>query len=267
MSDAWWEKYQPLPQFDIRRLRSSELSPRDRFETVKDVKRESRRSEAVLRRAGQTVAAQDLNDCRNGCYRCCMTYCPICARRYRVALIAEELRLLKNYECASIAVVLLAEAPTTEIDKLDPKHHEQWLRKRLSRGGFDKNPVIAAFEIVYKAKTRKWVLHVNVCAFGCDDADVLQKALNPGTRKGIECAPVEDPAKQLSYVPKFTTYHRPYKRTRNEKSKAVPLNDPQHYELVSWMRKREFSDFMLLANARRRSAKIEPSTKLRRPKI
>ena len=73
--------------------------------------------------------------------------------------------------------------------------------------------------------------------------------------------PVKDAAEQLSYVLKFTTYHRPHQQRGPTKAKAVPLNLSEHLELVRWMARYEFSDHLFLFNARRRGASIEFSSK------
>jgi hypothetical protein len=72
---------------------------------------------------------------------------------------------------------------------------------------------------------------------------------------------VKDPVEQLSYLLKFTTYHRPYEQHGTKKSKAVPLNPPEHFELVRWMAQYTFTDHLFLFNARRRGVSIELSNK------
>ena len=44
----------------------------------------------------------------------------------------------------------------------------------------------------------------------------------------------------------------------------MPLNDREHGELVTWMGKRGFNDFLLLINARRRGDHIEAQTQMTR---
>jgi hypothetical protein len=62
---------------------------------------------------------------------------------------------------------------------------------------------------------------------------------------------LKDRAEQLSYVLKFTTYHRSHEQQGSTKSKAKPLNPKEHAALLRWMSKFEFEDFVLLINARR----------------
>jgi hypothetical protein len=74
---------------------------------------------------------------------------------------------------------------------------------------------------------------------------------------------LEDLPKQLSYILKFTTYHRPFTQLGSRKGPAVPLNPREHCALVSWMAQWKFQDFMFLFNARREGAKIVSGPKSR----
>ena len=68
----------------------------------------------------------------------------------------------------------------------------------------------------------------------------------------ITRARLKKPPKQLSYVLKFSTYHRPYEQQVSAKSPAKPLNPKEHAALLKWMSKFEFQDFLVLVNARRK---------------
>jgi hypothetical protein len=99
--------------------------------------------------------------------------------------------------------------------------------------------------------------------FGGDEKAIAK--LEDGFRdddlyRPVERTTVDDPAKQLSYVLKFTTYHRPHQQHGSKKAKAVPLNPAEHVELVRWMAQHEFSDHLFLFNARRRGASIKLSS-------
>jgi hypothetical protein len=135
------------------------------------------------------------------------------------------------------------------------------VRSRLA--GLGDAVVIGAFENVYRARDKKWVLHVNL---GVIDgaADGIEAFRGYFAKSAIERpimqAALNDPAKQLSYVPKFTTYHRPYERSGAGKGSARPLNPPEHLALLDWMSKRSFKDFMFLFNARQGIDAIVPQS-------
>jgi hypothetical protein len=128
------------------------------------------------------------------------------------------------------------------------------LRKRLQRAGLDL-PVIGGFEVVYKAKRKVWVLHINLVIVGGDNkAHERFKASfeDSDIERPIMGVPLNDPAEQLSYVLKFNTYHRPYEQKGSARSEAKPLNGREHAALVKWMRRLQFQDFLFLVNARRK---------------
>jgi hypothetical protein len=59
---------------------------------------------------------------------------------------------------------------------------------------------------------------------------------------------LKDPPGQVSYIQKFVTYQRPAQQIGNTRSEPVPLNPPQHNELLPWMGRYEPSDFLFLQN-------------------
>ncbi|MGI8570779.1 MAG: hypothetical protein ACR2KT_17910 [Methylocella sp.] len=64
--------------------------------------------------------------------------------------------------------------------------------------------------------------------------------------------PVKDPKKQLSYLQKFHTYHRPGTPHGNNPAHAVPLKKDQLCELASWVCGHDFPDFTFCFGVRRR---------------
>jgi hypothetical protein len=153
-----------------------------------------------------------------------------------------------------VLTVLLQQASSDKINALDLKAWRHVLRKRLLRAGLGSAPVIGGFEIVYRQNPRAWVLHVNLMVIGAAQAalDTFATASDtPGLDRAVVCVPLQDLAEQLSYILKFTTYHRPLGQQGPVKGPAVPLNAPEHHGLIKWMSRYEFKDFLFLFNARR----------------
>jgi hypothetical protein len=153
-----------------------------------------------------------------------------------------------------IYTVLLKEAAKDKIDELDAAPFRASLRKRLQRSGLAKIPVIGGFEIVYKAAKRVWVLHANLVVIGGKEtarAKFEQAFQADGFERAHVKAALKDRPEQLSYVLKFTTYHRPQEQQGSARAPAKPLNPRDHAALLKWMSQFEFKDFMLLINARR----------------
>jgi hypothetical protein len=132
--------------------------------------------------------------------------------------------------------------------------YDHALRKRLVRAGLRDVPVIGGFEVMYRADRKIWVLHMNLAIFGGDPTAISafeQTFAESKFNRPVHTVPVKNPARQFSYLLKFTTYHRPFKQTGPAKATAKPLNPSEHYELISWMAKYEFTDHLFLFNARR----------------
>jgi hypothetical protein len=262
----YWRRAKPKASYDIAKLRPPTLTSGKRFETLSDARNESRRREAMLTayRAGNKYSRY-LQECRNGDYDCERTYCPKCARTFRRHLIGQLLRLnSESHVKVQALVILLEAAPKGNLQKLQIERYRHSLRKQLERVGLSGVPVVGGFELIYRSRMKQWVLHINLVMFGGDEdavANFEDVFRNGDLYRAAERTVVEDPAEQLSYVLKFTTYHRPHKQTGSKKPGAKPLNPAEHFELVRWMARYEFSDHLFLFNARRRGASIEPSNK------
>jgi hypothetical protein len=159
--------------------------------------------------------------------------------------------------------VLLQAAEPTRIETLDPARYPHLLRKRLERAGWSETPVIGGFEMIYRAKEKRWVLHMNLVIIGGNSTAISnfrQSFSDSELDRPVVAAALTDPPEQLSYVLKFTTYHRPHQRTGAQRQSAKPLNRAEHCELVQWMAQYTFPDFLFLYNARRQGPRIVPST-------
>jgi hypothetical protein len=253
----FWRRQTPSHEYDIELLRPADRARGKRFEALADAQGESERSEQLLRSftGGSKELAELLQECRAGDYECNRPFCPICARVFRRWFIGELLRITKGDEPARIYTILLKEAPQDKIDDLDPTTVQHQLRKRLQRAGLGKVPVIGGIEIVYKARKRVWLLHVNLVMIG--GKKTARKKFRQGFKGGdierpITWARLKKAPKQLSYILKFSTYHRPHEQHGSKKSEAKPLNPKEHAALLKWMSQFEFKDFLLLINARRK---------------
>jgi hypothetical protein len=254
--NPFWRRGKPKPKHDIALLRPAGMPRGQRFETSADVREESERSEKLLRSfaAGSAVLAEYLQECRAGDYECNKPFCPICGRVFRRWFIGELLRITKGRDHVHMYTVLLKEAENDKIDELDPAPFRASLRKRLQRSGLGNIPVIGGFEIVYRAKRQIWVLHANLVMIRGDKTarkEFKEKFQSDDLDRPLVQAALRDRAEQLSYVLKFTTYHRPHQQQGSTKSEAKPLNPKEHMALVKWMSQFEFQDFLLLINARR----------------
>ncbi len=258
----------PLPQHDILLLCPPSLPLGHRFETLKDAHKYSVASECKL---GLETLQQDglladrLNECRKSPRWCGQSFCPICARRFRIWFVGELLRIIDDISPTPVHVVTVLHdpVPSDQIELLNVKAFNAVLRKRLSRSGLDDAVVIGGTEVIYRAKSKSWVLHHNLVIIGGTSKAIEQFATrcsNGEIARPVLVQQLTFAAKQLSYILKFTTYHRPFGRLGSTKSKPVPLNPREHSALVSWMAQWRFQDFMFLFNARREGDKIVSGT-------
>lgn len=204
---------EPAPQHDIPLLRPPSLPLGERFETLDDVYRYSRDREEILAvsdRREHRRLADSLNECRTSDGHCGLPSCPICARRFRIWYIGEMLRIAEKVGAAQVKIetVLLAQASYDKINTLDITGYDGLLRKRLIRTGLADAAVIGGYENIYRAKTKSWMLHLNLALIGGEaksieafeetfgESDIARPTLLQG---------LEDLKRQLSYILKFVT--------------------------------------------------------------
>jgi hypothetical protein len=255
---------EPKPQHDIRLLRPHTLPLGERFETLADVHKYSRDSEEKLALSDcreDLRLADDLSECRTSDRNCGLPSCPICARLFRIWFIGELLRIVRKVgsDQVRIETILLAQAPYDQIDSLDIKGYDALLRKRLSRNGLADAAVIGGYENVYRAQSKSWVLHLNLVIIG-GKVDAIKAFEGTFCESEIDRPTMrqtlEDLKRQLSYILKFVSYHRPFAQIGSTKSTPVPLNPREHCALASWTAHWKFQDFMFMFNARREGARI-----------
>ena len=172
----YWRRNIPAAQFDIAKLRPKSLPRGKRFETPRDAHEESVRSAALLatNRQGRSYSVF-LQDCREGHYHCEKTYCPDCSRTFRRYITGELLRLHAGSKTKpSVFVILLEAVPRGRLLKLQIDRYRHSLRKRLDRAGLGHVPVVGGFEIVYRARSKEWVLHINLVMFGGDEGAIAK---------------------------------------------------------------------------------------------
>jgi hypothetical protein len=262
----YWRRTAPRAIYDIAKLKPASLLSGQRFETPSDARKESKRSERVLTAyCPDNCFSTFLRECRDGDYHCERTYCPKCARVFRRHAIGQLLRLNSDArEAVHFLVVLLERSRRGDILNLMIEPYRHSLRKRLERAGLADVAVIGGFEMVYRAKAKEWVLHVNLVFFGGGRVAIDHFKNGFPDANSVREDGINDPVKQLSYVLKFTTYHRPHEQRGVKKSRAKSLNRAEHFELVEWMSQYDFVDHLFMCNARRRGTSIELSSNVAR---
>jgi hypothetical protein len=264
-ANPFWLRRIPPKNHDITLLRPPTLEKSKRFETRADASAESLRSEAILKSAGgASLAQQYLCECRAGYYHCENTYCPICARDSRRWFIAEVLRVVhRRSGNATSATALLA--ASSNIEELNPSEHRHSIRKKLGRAGLGTAHCVGGFEIVYRARDKCWVLHINLLILGGNKSAVAKLGAAFATTefdRPCQCVPLRNVVKQISYLLKFSTYHRPFRQTGSKKSPAKPLNGREHVALVNWFARYRFSDMMFLYGLRREGDRLVTTRRL-----
>jgi hypothetical protein len=202
-------------------------------------------------------------ECRAGDYVCEQTFCPSCARDFRRWFIGDALRAVDLCpETSRVTTVLLARSG--DIQDLEPANYLRLIRRRLNQAGLYDVQVIGGFEMVYRAQDKSWVLHINLLFLGGKRLALSKFEHSFASTQFVrptQTVLLKDLPEQLSYLLKFTTYHRPFRQTCAKRPPAKPLNAREHVALVNWMSKFEFTDMMFLHRVRREGDRLRSTVK------
>ena len=133
------------------------------------------------------------------------------------------------------------------------------LRKLLDRCGLNGAVLAGGIEVAWQARHQRWLVHAHLLMHGVDENGwaQLEKAYSGSdVNDPVARDPLNDEDRQISYLVKFVTYHRPGKRRGNRPPRAYPLPAMRLAELASWWSRYRHEDFLFLYGARRRGTRI-----------
>jgi hypothetical protein len=258
--DPFW-CVEPDPQNDIAQLRPETLSVGQRFETRADVSTYSELNEIRLQggNAGHRNLAEILSECRTGEYLCGLVVSPICARLYRRWVIGETIRIVRTKaKAAHIVTLHLEDFERGFLNEAHLPTLRRRARARLRRCRLPKG-VTAIGGIEVSMKNSAWVAHMHLVVLGATEHDLntlASKFIRRGVKRAALVQSLNDLAKQLSYLQKFATYHRPGKQHKSRRARAYPLSAVECREFADWTSRYTFTDFLFLYGARRRGSRI-----------
>jgi hypothetical protein len=186
------------------------------------------------------------------------TVCAVCARRQRLRQTEELARIASEYLGPhEVATLCLAAYESGDLKEADIGQNHEQARQRLNRAGFRGAVLIGGTEAAWK--NGRWLLHLHLLAIGVERADWgAVRARWPSVDEAIpiKVDHLRDAERQLTYLQKFTTYHRPGARGLSGAGNPYPLPAPQLAELITWWSQYRFADFLFAYGARRRGTHI-----------
>jgi hypothetical protein len=253
-----WRRVPVPPARDVRRLLPPSMPRRQRFETLRDAETRNLARIEILANRGSAIA-EALYDC-DAASPCELPICAQCARPYRIYFTSEALAVAQAYVGPhEFATVFLDTVEAGSLPDASLKQAHTALRQRLNRSGFRGSVLVGGTEAAWIAADRRWILHMHLLAIGVrpDSWEQLRAKLGAyGHAIPLKVEALNDEARQLSYITKFTTYHRPLKRGPGGPSPAFPLPPARLEELATWWARHRFEDFAFLYGARRRGGRI-----------
>lgn len=256
---AFWERVKIPAGLDLVEVLPANLPKSRRFETKADVVKRSIEREQRLRKTCNDHVAEFLADCRSGQYPCRQPICPICGRLFRRWLAANILALYKNLRNPVTITLFCETVPEGKLHTADIAKIHDRVRQRFRRAGLGNIVAVGGTEAAYRAEHKDWLVHLHLLV-GDVDKLALKRLRAAWVKTGIPAAvrvsPIVDQARQIGYLQKFSTFHRPGEQSSPWRAQAYPLPQPQFEELAAWFDNREFGEFVFMLGTRRRGHRI-----------
>ncbi len=198
---------------------------------------------------------------------CHQPICAICARTRRISVYGQLRKIAEAHlGPREIVTIYLGAIQFGALEDGTIKAAHDRLRKRLQRAGFKGAVLVGGTEVAWDATDRSWILHVHLLALGAPEEawEKLRTAYRKKSRRDdapaipIKVQPLNDPERQLSYLTKFVTYHRPPRQKVKGRLPAVSLPPARLVELAQWWSGHRFEDFEFRFGARHRGSQIDP---------
>jgi hypothetical protein len=240
-------------EFDIALLRAPGLPPSERFETMDDAR--ARRDVEIERFENiphLAPLADELYSC-SAATPCAQVYCPVCARGFRRWFTSEALRheVETDFTVVTVALELMTRRDLTRCDLTLVKRSAA---QRFRRAAPSARVILGGIEADYRQSDDTFLVHAHLLVplLTHHEKRALRSAFaNIGVARAVRVQPLRDPVTQISYLLKFTTFHRPTLQNGPSRSAAIPLPDDALRELTLWRAEYCFLDFIFMMGLRR----------------
>jgi hypothetical protein len=144
---------------------------------------------------------------------CGLLICAECSEKARKPYIAELLRVEDMYQGPhEIGTAFLAAYPPGSLVSADVKREHDMLRKQLHRNGFTGSLAMGGTEAAWSERQGFWIVHVHFLAIGVPD-EAWSELRTTLQKSGLKFPPkrqaLNNLERQISYLQKFATFHRP----------------------------------------------------------
>jgi hypothetical protein len=252
-------------EFDIARLRPPGLPPSERFETIDDAR--ARRDVEIERFENiphLAPLADELYSC-TAASPCGQVFCPVCGRGIRRWFTGEALRqeVGTDFEVVTVALQLLAREDLARCDLVLVKRRAA---QRFRRAAPSAEVILGGIEADYRHSDGTFLVHAHLLVPPLprhEERAVRAAFADIDIARAVRVQPLRDPAAQISYLLKFTTFHRPCLQNGSRRPKAIPLPDDAFGELTLWRAEYGFLDFVFMMGLRRSGGHLVRINKLK----
>ena len=262
--DFFWSTL-PAPEHDLRRHLED-------FETKAEAEERSASLCQVLEKGNrqQRRLAKRLARCRRG-KRCCAVPCARCRRRWRLWLVGEKLRLLKDREDLLFVTLIPPDLRLQQggLEGFEPRRFTERVRRQMQRAGLGRIAVMGGVDISWEEDGNGegegvWQPHLHLIVAGCS-AKEIREALDrhyPRTAevsRPVDAKEVKDAVRQFSYCHKpFWTRRVSWTDEKGKRRRGLPLGlkPEQQREAALFGSKLRPSELLFLYGVRQRGVRL-----------
>ncbi len=217
----------------------------DGFETFDEANNERKIRIKMLYKGGskgEKKLASILENCRRN-NRCDCAACPVCARRYRIRLIGNEMRIFGRGIDTHIINLIIHDrlVASSRLLSLDIKQMMWRLNKQIKRSGLRDAICVGGFEIKYCYGRKLWIPHFHLIVRGSSKAEREKFRKRFFKENGIISRPmkvqkVKNPIKQYSYCLKYQALYKKKVTTKSgisfEKNSRLEIAEHNSYLML-----------------------------------
>jgi len=189
---------------------------------------------------------------------CGEAFCATCGRLFRRWFIGQTLRIARDHDL-QVLTVALEVIPPLALLSCDIPSLKRRTAQRIRRAAPSAQLVVGGIEAEYQSHENVFLVHAHLLISRLPDKEMkaLRSAFSDiDVTRPVKLQELKDAPRQVSYLLKFVTYHRPVPQNGSRRSLAMPLPNHAFAQLALWRSRYGFFDFIFMKGIRRKGGDL-----------
>jgi len=158
-----------------------------------------------------------------------------------------------------VLTVALDVVSTAELPSCDIRTLKRRAAQRIRRAAPSAQLVLGGIEAEFRHQENVFLVHAHLLISRLPDEEMkaLRSAFSDiNVTHPVKLQELRDATRQISYLLKFVTYHRPVPQKGSRRSSAIPLPTHAFAQLALWRARYEFFDLVFMKGIRRKGGDL-----------